>query len=59
MDNHDEHDIAIDSSYLLSFLLESKVFEVTIWEMDADDSRAAILHPRYGIHRHHQLERPY
>jgi len=59
MDNHDEHDIAIDSSDLLSFLFESKVFKITIRKMDADNSRTTVLYPRHGIHRDHQLERSY
>ena len=59
MDNHDEHDTAIDSSDLLYFLLKSKVFEITLRKMDADDSRTTVLYPRHGVHRYHQLERSY
>ena len=59
MDNHDEHDTAIDSSDLLYSLLKSKVLEITLRKMDADDSRTTVLHPRHGVHRYHQLERSY
>ncbi|RJU93738.1 MAG: hypothetical protein DWC00_07715, partial [Candidatus Poseidoniales archaeon] len=58
LDNHDGHDIAFDSSYLLYLLIKPEIFEVAIWKMGSNNPRTAILYSCHGLHCHHQLERP-